>query len=123
VHYRIAAPDPRNHLFQVTLTVAQPAAAQELSLPVWIPGSYLVREFASHLQGLQARQAARPARHAARQAPLARDCLPASRWSCATPCCPRHSVRTAWLDSTRGFFNGTSLCLRASRPERPAVQH
>ena len=44
VHYRIAAPDPRNHLFQVTLTVAQPAAAQELVLPVWIPGSYLVRD-------------------------------------------------------------------------------
>ena len=56
VHYRIAAPDPRNHLFQVTLTVAQPAAVQELVLPVWIPGSYLVREFARHLQGLQARQ-------------------------------------------------------------------
>jgi len=56
VHYHIAAPDPRNHLFQVTLTVAQPAAAQELVLPVWIPGSYLVREFARHLQGLQARQ-------------------------------------------------------------------
>jgi predicted metalloprotease with PDZ domain len=22
------------------------------------------------------------------------------------------SVRTAWLDATRGFFNGTSLCLQ-----------
>jgi hypothetical protein len=28
------------------------------------------------------------------------------------------SVRTAWLDSRRGFFNGTSLCLRVHGQER-----
>src|SRR5690606_22485409 len=27
-------------------------------------------------------------------------------------CAYDHSVRTAWLDAQRGFFNGTSLCLR-----------
>ena len=43
VHYRIEAPDPHQHLFHVTLTVARPASQQELALPVWIPGSYLVR--------------------------------------------------------------------------------
>ena len=36
-------------IFTVTLTVRPPAAEQRLSLPVWIPGSYLVREFARHL--------------------------------------------------------------------------
>ena len=56
VHYRIEAPDPHQHLFHVTLTVARPAAQQELALPVWIPGSYLVREFSKNLQNLQARQ-------------------------------------------------------------------
>src|SRR3990167_11179244 len=56
VHYRIEAPDPHNHLFHVTLTVAEPAAQQELSLPVWIPGSYLGREFSKNLQNLAARQ-------------------------------------------------------------------
>ena len=35
------------------------AAAIDLYLPVWIPGSYLVREFAKHLQGMQARQGRR----------------------------------------------------------------
>ena len=114
VHYHIAAPDPRNHLFQVTLTVAQPAAAQELVLPVWIPGSYLVREFARHLQGLQARQGRKAC--AITQIDKHRwrvDCLPGKPLELRYAVLAHDdSVRTAWLDSTRAFFNGTSLCLR-----------
>ena len=48
--------DRARHRFAVQLRIAQPAAVQRVSLPVWIPGSYLVREFARHLSGLQARQ-------------------------------------------------------------------
>ena len=59
VHYTVQAADLHAHLFRVTLTVPAPAARQIVSLPVWIPGSYLVREFARHLQGLQARQGRR----------------------------------------------------------------
>ena len=59
-HYRIEAADTAAHLFHVTLTIAQPQAPQRLSLPAWIPGSYLVREFARHLQKLGARQDGRP---------------------------------------------------------------
>jgi predicted metalloprotease with PDZ domain len=114
VHYRIEAPDPHNHLFHVTLTVAQPSAVQEFALPVWIPGSYLVREFSKNLQNLQARQGSKS---------LAPQQLDKHRWK--VPCQPGKplvlhyevyafdaSVRTAWLDAQRGFFNGTSLCLR-----------
>jgi predicted metalloprotease with PDZ domain len=114
VHYRIDAPDPRNHLFQVTLTVAQPAAVQELVLPVWIPGSYLVREFARHLQGLQARQG----RKACKVTQIDKhrwhvDCQPGKPLELRYAVLAHDdSVRTAWLDSTRAFFNGTSLCLR-----------
>ena len=50
VHYEVAAANLQAHLFQVTLTIAQPQAQQTVSLPVWIPGSYLVREFAKNLQ-------------------------------------------------------------------------
>ncbi|MFP5485127.1 MAG: M61 family metallopeptidase [Gammaproteobacteria bacterium] len=115
VHYRIEAPDPHNHLFHVTLTVAEPAAQQDLSLPVWIPGSYLVREFSKNLQDLQARQGSKA---------LALQQLDKHRWRVACQsgkplvlhyavyACDA-SVRTAWLDAARGFFNGTSLCLRA----------
>ena len=59
VHYRVEAADLHAHVFHVTLTIAQPAAQQCVSLPVWIPGSYLVREFSKNLSCLQARQAGR----------------------------------------------------------------
>jgi len=56
VHYRIELPDPRTHRYHVTLTIEKPAARQRVSLPVWIPGSYLVREFSRHLAHLRAAQ-------------------------------------------------------------------
>ena len=58
ITYRIEAADPNAHLFRVTLSVARPLPEQRLSLPAWIPGSYLVREFARHLSALQASQVA-----------------------------------------------------------------
>ena len=58
-HYRVEIADLHAHLFHVTLTIARPAALQRVSLPVWIPGSYLVREFSKNLQNLQAHQGGR----------------------------------------------------------------
>lgn len=54
LHYRIEIGELNAHLFGVTLTMARPAALQRVSLPVWIPGSYLIREFSKNLQSLQA---------------------------------------------------------------------
>ena len=54
IHYTVEAADLHAHLFKVTLIVPQPAAQQTVSLPVWIPGSYLVREFSKNLQNLSA---------------------------------------------------------------------
>lgn len=114
IHYRIEVADPHAHLFRITLTITQPQAMQIVSLPVWIPGSYLVREFAKNLQNLVARQDGKV---------LSATQLDKCSWQIA--CDPDHaleliyevyawdnSVRTAWLDRQRGFFNGTSLCLR-----------
>jgi predicted metalloprotease with PDZ domain len=114
IRYRIEPEDLHGHHYRVTLTVPQPAAAQALSLPVWINGSYMVREFGRHLSGLQARQGSRAV--ALRQ-------LDKTSWQ--ADCSGRAalvlsyrvyafdtSVRTAFLDSRRGFFNNTSLCLR-----------
>ena len=113
LHYLVEAADLHAHLFHITLTVPRPAALQRLCLPVWIPGSYLVREFAKNLQGLQARQGTR-----------ALDLAQIDKCTWEVACQPTRplvlryavyandaSVRTAWLDATRGFFNGTSLCL------------
>jgi predicted metalloprotease with PDZ domain len=114
IHYRVEVADLRAHLFAITLTVAQPAARQVLRLPVWIPGSYLVREFAKNLQNLQARQGKRAV--AAQQTDKATwvlDCAPGQPLEVRYAVYAfDNSVRTAWLDATRGFFNGTSLCLQ-----------
>lgn len=119
VHYRVEVASLQAHLFQVTLTIARPAPQQTVSLPVWIPGSYLVREFSRHLQQLQARQG---------KAAVPLQQLDKNTWQAeADPRRPLvlscrvyafdNSVRTAWLDATRGFFNGTSLCLRVHGQE------
>jgi predicted metalloprotease with PDZ domain len=117
VLHRIEVADAHAHLFRVTLTIARPDALQRLSLPVWIPGSYLVREFSKNMQGLRARQAAR-ALPAAQLRQL-------DKCSWEVRCNPDkplqliyevyandNSVRTACLDARRGFFNNSSLCLR-----------
>ena len=113
-HYRIEAADHAAHLFHVTLTITQPQAAQKVALPVWIPGSYLVREFERHLQKLSARQDGKPvAVHQLDKATWQVDCVPSSPLVLSYEVYAfDNSVRAAWLDSERGFFNGTSLCLR-----------
>ncbi|PIY23270.1 MAG: peptidase M61, partial [Comamonadaceae bacterium CG_4_10_14_3_um_filter_60_75] len=117
--YQVQALDCHAHLFAITLTIAKPAADQTVSLPVWIPGSYLVREFAKHLQRLQATQNGRTV---ALTQP--------DKCSWQVHCNPGkpltlryeiyafdNSVRSAWLDTQRGFFNGTSVCLRVHGQE------
>ncbi len=119
ITYRIDAEDVHAHLFRVTLRVPNPAAQQKLSLPVWIPGSYLVREFARHLSDLRATQGGEP---------IALQQLDKASWLAS--CSGRAelvvsalvyafdtSVRAAFLDASRGFFNGTGLCLRVEGRE------
>jgi predicted metalloprotease with PDZ domain len=119
LHYRIGLHQPQAHLFRVTLTVAEPSARQVLRLPVWIPGSYLVREFAKHLQHLECRQSGRlrPLQQLDK-ASWAVDCQPGVALQITYEVYANDpSVRTAWLDATRGFFNGTSLCLQVEGQE------
>ncbi len=117
--YRIEAASLHAHLFRVTLTIARPAAQQTVSLPVWIPGSYLVREFSKNLQGLSARQGRRqPALQQLDKCHWQIDCKTDQPLTLSYEVYAFDpSVRTAWLDSRRGFFNGTSLCLRVHGQE------
>jgi predicted metalloprotease with PDZ domain len=124
IHFTVEAADLHTHLFKVTLTIAQPAAQQTVSLPVWIPGSYMVREFSKNLQNLSAKQGRRSL-----------PTLQQDKCSWSIACKSEqplvlsyevyafdNSVRTAWLDSQRGFFNGTSLCLRVHGQEQAPHQ-
>ena len=122
ISYRIELADLHAHLFRVTLTVPKPAAAQELSLPVWIPGSYLVREFARHLSGLKVRQGTRePALSQLDKATWQVDCAGATSLTVSYLVYAFDtSVRAAFLDAGRGFFNGTGVCLRVHGREHEA---
>ena len=121
IQYRVEVMDAHAHLFQVTLTVTRPADLQRVTLPVWIPGSYLVREFSKNLQALHARQGTRT--------PALVEQLDKCTWQiqckpgkalvvCYQVYAHDNAVRTAWLDAERGFFNGTSLCLKVEGHEQ-----
>jgi predicted metalloprotease with PDZ domain len=122
IHYRIRPSHPEAHLFEVELTLRQPDPdGQRFTLPAWIPGSYMVREFARHIMSIQAR---------CRRRPVALEKLDKHTWRaerCAGTLVVRYeiyawdfSVRGAHLDTTHGFFNGTSVFLRVEgQAEQP----
>src|SRR5204862_8024186 len=60
IRYVVDVGATSRHSFSVELRVERPDSAQRLSLPAWIAGSYLVREFARHLSGLAAGQGGAP---------------------------------------------------------------
>ncbi|HEX5356783.1 MAG TPA: peptidase M61 [Aquabacterium sp.] len=116
IQYRIEVADAHAHRFLVTLRIDKPQPRQQLSLPVWIPGSYLVREFARHLSPLKAKQGTRD---------IAVTPLDKASWEVATTGSAAltvqyevyafdTSVRAAFLDASRGFFNGTSVFLKVA---------
>ncbi|WP_028080883.1 M61 family metallopeptidase [Solimonas soli] len=111
VVYHVRAADLRAHLFEVRCRLAAPdPQGQVFSLPSWLRGSYLIRDFAKHVVGLRAESGGRP---------LAIERLDKRSFRCAASAAPLEivyrvhafdeSVRKAWLDTRRGFFNGSSL--------------
>ena len=122
--YRIVPIDPHAHLFEVTLTVARPDPdGQRLALPAWIPGSYMIREFARHVVSIAARCGTR----AVRLRKLDKHSWQAAR--CDGPLVIVYavyawdlSVRAAHLDATHGFFNGTSVFLQVLGQQDRACQ-
>lgn len=115
VHYIIEPFRPGAHLFRVSCVVASPdPAGQILWLPAWIPGSYMIREFARNIVSIRAESGGREVmldkldKHTWRAASL-----PAA--AALTVTCEVYawdlSVRAAHLDATHGFFNGPSVFL------------
>jgi predicted metalloprotease with PDZ domain len=114
LHYSIVPKDLAGHLFQVTLQITQTdPAGQALSLPAWIPGSYMVREFARNIVSISA---------ACDGKEIALTKLDKHSWQ-AAPCKGTLtvtyevyawdlSVRTAHMDQSHAFFNGTSVFLQ-----------
>jgi len=117
IRYTIAPAAPEAHVFTVTVTVDSPdPQGQRFSLPAWIPGSYMIREFARNIVRIEASAGASGDRPV-RLAKLDKDTWLAA--PCSGPLMVSYdvyawdlSVRAAHLDATHGFFNGTSVFLR-----------
>ena len=120
MHYTLELLDLNAHLLRVTLTLEPSASPSTLRLPVWIPGSYLIREFSRHVVSIVAHAEKRVGKRISKRA-VAVTQVDKNAWEVAacestvvvTTLVYAHdlSVRTAWLDAERGFVNGTSVFL------------
>ncbi len=112
IRYRVRLADLDRHHFEIECRIDDPAPEQRFSLPAWIPGSYLLRDFARHVVHAEAKSGRQP--------------LPTEKVDAATWCVRGaaktltltitvyaldQSVRGAYLDRTRGFFNGPCVFL------------
>jgi predicted metalloprotease with PDZ domain len=122
IYYRVRLAELNRHLFEVRCRLESADPEQRFALPSWIPGSYLLREFARHVVGIRAERAGA-------EVPIEK--IDKSTWSCrggageltivAEVFALDLSVRGAYLDGRRGYFNGTCLFLAPEgREKEPA---
>ena len=117
IQYKISPLKPNSHLFEVSLSFqTTPAQTYTLSLPAWLPGSYMIRDFAKNIIEINAFDNDQNAILLSKN--------DKQTWSLVANTEQVNityqvfafdlSVRTAYLDSQRGFFNGSSTFLQVS---------
>ena len=126
IRYSIVPSDRAAHLLAVRCTLPGPVAdGQRFALPAWIPGSYLIRDFARHIVAIRAESGGQPValrkldKHTWQAAPVAGgDELCVSYEVYARDL----SVRGAHVDQSHAFFNGSNVFLRAvGHEDRPCL--
>ncbi|ACB50963.1 Peptidase M61, glycyl monoaminopeptidase [Crocosphaera subtropica ATCC 51142] len=112
--YFVKMPHPNSHLFEVGLQIEQWSnPVLNLKMPVWTPGSYLVREYARHIQDFKAVSKDK-------QKKLLSQKVSKNHWQIETKevenvlityrvYANELTVRTNHLDNTHGYFNGAAL--------------
>jgi predicted metalloprotease with PDZ domain len=138
LQYAVTLADAAGHYFDVSLrmqieshrlSTGVDGLELHLFLPAWIPGSYLIRDFARHLSDVRASVDG----HAIYIEQQTKD-----SWMCTLPKPPAPtlmefacswrvyawdlSVRGAHFDQTHAFFNGTSLFLCPEGFEKKRVE-
>jgi predicted metalloprotease with PDZ domain len=119
IQYTVHAADLDGHRYDVILRIANPnPAGQVLRMPAWIPGSYLIRDFSKHIETIAAFSISDTAETELRLERIDNDTWKLPQVDLGSVVEVRTtvyafdtSVRTAYLDSERGFFNPSSLCL------------
>ena len=117
ITFTVAMPRPHTHLFEVDIAIKRTARGpqeERLVMPVWTPGSYLVREFARHVQDFAVADAARQ--------PLKWEKTNKDTWRVVTNGASEWhatyrvyanelSVRTSELNSGHAFWNNANLLM------------
>lgn len=116
ISYTVSMPKPATHLLEVEMRLRYPSAvdAVELKMPVWTPGSYLIREYARHVQDFAVRDAA--------GRPLGWEKINKNTWRIATKSAHELvasyrvyanelTVRTNELNDEHAFWNNAALLM------------
>ena len=117
IAFTIGMSRPHTHLFEIDIRVKHSSnapAQAALIMPVWTPGSYLVREFERNVQDFAARDASGQ--------PLKWEKINKNTWRVNTNGASEWhatyrvyanelSVRTSELNSTHGFWNNANLLM------------
>ena len=122
IQYTVWPADLHAHRFRVKLHIANPnPSGQILQMPAWIPGSYLIRDFSKHIETIEAYSASDNHKK------LMLERIDNDHWQLPPSKGPVEvlttvyafdsSVRAAYLDTERAFFNATSLCLAVNGQE------
>ena len=120
--YNIWPKDPAAHLFEVSLTVEAPDPdGQVFEMPAWIPGSYMIRDYARHVVAIRAESDGR----AVNLRKLNKSCWQADAVSRPITVIAEiygydKSVRGAHLDTTHAYFNGPCVFLNVIGQEEHA---
>ena len=112
VNYEVAMSEPHTHYFEVKMNVLDYQKAYfDVQMPVWSPGSYLVREFAKSVENFAASSSDKA---------LTSEKINKNTWRVYSKqsqninisykvYANELSVRTSFLDASHGYFNGTSM--------------
>lgn len=114
IYYFVSMSSPQSHLFTVTLNIENwQENILTLKMPVWTPGSYLVREYSRHLQNFAVNSGDNSVQ-------LNWQKIAKNAWEIDTKnqtniivkyqiYANDLTVRTNHLDATHGYFNGAGL--------------
>ena len=104
-------PDPKAHQWHITLKFQNPSDSSDvLKLPNWVPGSYLIRDFSRHIITISAECDGQPAALSQTAKNIWQTSPKSGHWVIRyTAYAFDLSVRSSFLDTNRGFFDGSCL--------------
>ena len=104
-------PDPKAHQWHITLKFQNPSnSSVVLRLPNWVPGSYLIRDFSRHIITISAECDGQPAALSQTAKNIWQTSPKSGHWVIRyTAYAFDLSVRGSFLDTNRGFLDGSCL--------------